>query len=104
MLCANSKDLSVAFSEVAIHKDLGKAHWEARYTFGQTGRKVHNVIDAKFEFSNGKIIKHKDDFNLHKWAEQALGLKGLLLGGTSFFKKKLNQQTNNLLTKFEQNS
>ncbi len=104
MLCANSKDLSIAFSKVEVNEDTGKAHWEARYTFSQTGRKVHNVIDAEFEFNNGKIIKHNDNFNLHKWAKQALGLKGLLLGGTSFFKKKLNQQTNNLLTKFEQNS
>ncbi len=104
MLCANSKDLSIAFSKVEVNEGTGKAHWEARYTFSQTGRKVHNIIDAEFEFSNGKIIKHKDNFNLHKWAKQALGLKGLLLGGTSFFKKKLNQQTNSLLTKFEQNS
>jgi len=104
MLCTNSKDLNISFSNVETNENSGKAHWEARYTFSQTGRKVHNVIDAEFEFSNGKIIKHIDHFNLHKWAKQALGLKGLLLGGTSFFKKKLNQQTNNLLTKFEQKS
>jgi ketosteroid isomerase-like protein len=104
MLCANSKDLNITFSNVETNENSGKAHWEARYTFSKTGRKVHNVIDAEFEFSNGKIIKHNDNFDLHKWAKQALGFKGLLLGGTSFFKKKLNQQTNSLLTKFEQNS
>lgn len=103
MLCTNSKDLEIIFSEVEANESIGKAHWEARYTFSQTGRKVQNVIEAEFVFKDGKIIKHNDSFDLHKWAKQALGFKGLLLGGTSFFKKKLNQQTNSLLSKFEQN-
>ncbi len=103
MLCANYKDLKIAFSEVEANDSTGKTHWEACYTFSQTGRKVHNVIEAKFVFKDGKIIKHNDSFDLHTWAKQALGFKGLLLGGTFFFKKKLNQQTNNLLSKFEQN-
>ena len=77
----------------------GFAHWEAQYIFSQTGRQVHNMLEA--EFKDGKIIKHTDSFNLHSWAKQAMGLKGLLLGGTGFFKKKLQEQTNRLLTKFE---
>jgi len=47
------------------------------------------------------IIKHTDDFNLHNWAKQALGFKGLLLGKTNFFKKKLHQTTGKLLAKLE---
>ena len=97
MLCQNAKDFELEFSEITD----SSGHWEAHYTFSQTGRSVHNSIDAQFEFQDGKIIKHTDDFNLHKWASQALGFKGWLLGGTSFFKKKLNAQTNRLLSKFE---
>ncbi|MCB9223849.1 MAG: nuclear transport factor 2 family protein [Crocinitomicaceae bacterium] len=91
------KDFVVEFSHVTENS----AHWEAHYTFSQTGRKVHNIISAQFEIQNGKITKHTDHFNLHAWAKQALGFKGWLLGGTRFFQKKLQAQTNRLLDKFE---
>jgi len=100
MLCQRAKDFSLEFSNVKANENKGSAHWEAKYTFSQTGRSVHNIIDAEFEFQDGKIIKHTDHFNLHRWAGQALGLKGKLLGGTGFFKKKLQAQTKGMLRKF----
>ena len=100
MLCQNAVDLSVEFSNVKADDEIGSAHWEAHYTFSKTGRKVHNKIDASFKFKDGKIIDHKDDFNLRKWSGQALGLQGMLLGGTSFFRNKLQAQTNKLLDRF----
>ncbi|PKV48893.1 ketosteroid isomerase-like protein [Aquimarina sp. MAR_2010_214] len=100
MLCKNARNFRVEFSHVEANDQKGSAHWEAWYSFSKTGRSVHNKIDAQFEFKDGKIIKHTDDFNLHRWASQAIGWKGALLGGTSFFKKKLNQQTNRMLDKF----
>lgn len=100
MLCQNSKDLKVEFSNIFVDEQNGSAHWEATYTFSRTDRKVVNSIDAKFEFKNGKISKHIDHFNLHKWASQAMGFKGWLLGGTSFFKKKLQEQANHSLDKY----
>ena len=99
MLCQNAKDIKVDFTNVSFNDNLGRAHWEVIYPFSQTGRAVHNIVTAKFK--DGLIIKHTDSFNLHEWAKQALGFKGFLLGGTGFFKKKLNQQTNQLLVKFE---
>ncbi len=101
MLCESSKDLKIEISNVKIKNDSATAHWEAHYTFSRTGRKVHNIIDATFKLKDGKIVEHIDTFNLHKWAKQALGLKGTILGGTSFFREKLNTQVNNLLTKYE---
>jgi ketosteroid isomerase-like protein len=95
------KEFKVDYSDINSKDDKGNAKWEAQYHFSKTGRPVHNKITAHFEFKDGKIIKHTDNFNLHKWSKQAMGFKGLLIGGTSFFKKKLNQQTNILLTKFE---
>ena len=91
------KDFQVIFDQVSDHS----AHWEAKYTFSRTGRKVHNIIDAEFEIENGKIVKHTDHFDLHRWAKQAMGFKGMLLGGTKFFQKKLQAQTNGLLGEFE---
>ena len=104
MLCAsqNGKDFKIIFSKIEANHAIGSARWEAFYTFSKTGRKVHNVIHANFEFKEGKIIKHTDEFDLYKWAKQAFGLKGLLLGQTKFFKTKLNAQTNHLLSKFEE--
>ena len=103
-MLANSQKgntFKVTFSNVKTENNTGSAQWEAFYNFSRTGRKVHNIISASFEFKDGKIIKHTDHFNLHRWAKQAMGFKGLLIGGTGFFKKKLNQQTNQLLAKFE---
>lgn len=103
MLCQSQKgkDFVVTFSDVTATGGKGSALWEAKYTFSKTGRKVHNKIRAEFEFADGKIIKHTDQFDLKKWAKQAMGLKGALLGGTGFFKKKLHEQTNGMLAKFE---
>ncbi|WP_298761341.1 nuclear transport factor 2 family protein [uncultured Psychroserpens sp.] len=105
MLCTSQqgKEFRVTFSNINSDNRKGNAKWEAFYNFSKTGRKVHNIISATFEFKDGKIIKHTDQFNLHRWAKQAMGFKGLLLGGTGFFRKKLNQQTNHLLSKFEKN-
>ena len=99
MLCANQKDkgLKVEFSRITDHS----AHWEAQYIFSKTERKVHNKIDATFAFKDGLIIEHTDQFNLHKWATQAMGIQGFLLGGTGFFRKKLQAQTNKLLARYE---
>ena len=105
MLCESQKgkNFVVEASNIVCDETKGSAHWESHYTFSKTGRKVHNIIDAKFEIKDGKIIKHTDHFNLHKWAKQAIGFKGILLGGTNFFRKKLQSQTNYLLSKFENN-
>ena len=57
------------------------AHWEATYRFSATGRLVHNIIDAEFEFdAHGLILRHRDRFDFWRWARQALGAPGLLLG------------------------
>ena len=105
MLCESQKgkNFAIEVTNIVCDETKGSAHWEAHYIFSKTGRKVHNIIDAEFEFKDGKIIKHTDHFNLHKWAKQAMGFKGLLVGGTNFFRKKLQSQTLHLLSKFENN-
>ena len=100
MLCEAGKDLVIRFDRIEANDDEGHAHWEADYTFSQTGRKVHNFIEAHFKFKDGLIIEHTDNFNLRKWAGQALGFKGKILGGTSFFKNKLRAQTNKKLDRY----
>ncbi len=104
MLCRSQKgkDFKVTASNIRMDGTKGLAHWEAHYTFSQTDRRVHNIIEAEFEFRDGKIIRHTDRFNLHRWARQALGPVGYLIGWTPFFRKKLQEQTNGMLTGFIQ--
>ncbi|MBT8221334.1 MAG: nuclear transport factor 2 family protein [Bacteroidia bacterium] len=103
MLCASQKDkgFKVEATNIQLQDHSGSAHWEAWYTFSQTGRGVHNVIEASFEIKDGKIIRHVDDFDLYRWSRQAMGVTGFLIGWTGFFKNKLQKQTNNMLSKWE---
>lgn len=102
LLCARGKDLRLEFRDVQADERTGSAHWEAWYTFSQTGRSVHNIIDARFEFRDGLILRHVDDFDFHRWAGQALGLPGKLLGGTGFLQSKVQAQAAKGLAQFRQ--
>jgi ketosteroid isomerase-like protein len=93
-------DFKVTLHDVEADQENGSARWEAIYLFSRTGRKVHNIIHAKFKFKDGLIVDHRDDFDLHRWSRQALGFKGMLLGGTTFFRKKLQAQCRGLLDKY----
>jgi ketosteroid isomerase-like protein len=100
MLISKGKDMRIEFSQISADEKTGKAHWDAFYTFSSTGKKVINKIDASFEFENGKIVKHTDNFNFYIWAKQALGTTGLLLGWTGFLKNKIQTTAMANLEKF----
>lgn len=99
MLCERGKDLDISFS-VTEQNGVISAHWDAKYTFSQTGRFVLNRIDAEFEFKDDKIIKHIDHFNFWKWSRQALGLPGLLMGWSGFLQGKVKQSAMQSLKAF----
>lgn len=80
MLASRAQNFSLTFSEVQADDQQGSARWVATYLFSQTGRTVVNHIQARFVFRDGKIIEHHDHFDLWRWARQALGMKGVLLG------------------------
>ncbi len=80
MLCLRATDLRLEFRDIRADAASGSAHWEAWYTYSGTGRPVHNIIEATFQFQDGLIASHVDRFSLARWARQALGLKGVLLG------------------------
>ncbi|WP_291721341.1 nuclear transport factor 2 family protein [Bernardetia sp.] len=100
MLLSNAKDLSVTFSEVEANENLGSAKWEAIYSFSKTGNTVHNKIKAVFEFENGKISRHTDDFDLWKWSGMALGMSGKLLGWTPIIQGKIRETARKSLEKY----
>lgn len=100
MLAIGGKDLQLTFSNVTANETTGSCDWVATYTFSLTGNKVINKVHAEFEFNNGKITRHTDSFDFYKWAGQAFGFKGQLLGWTSFFKNKVQATTKSRLAAF----
>lgn len=92
MLCERGKDLKIEFRDIVADESVGRARWDAWYTFSTTGRGVHNRIDASFEFKDGKIIRHRDSFDFWAWARQALGPLGALLGWSGFLKRRVRAQ------------
>ena len=76
MLTSRAEDLEVELHEHDADDHTGTAHWIARYTFTQTGRKVVNDIRATFAFDGGLIGDHVDEFDLGRWSRQALGPMG----------------------------
>jgi hypothetical protein len=103
MLCEaqKGKNFTVMYKVIHCDQEKANANWEAFYTFGPTGRKVHNKISASFIIENDLIVQHEDNFNLYSWSKQAMGLKGFFIGHTFFFRKKLQEKTNTMLDKFE---
>ena len=101
MLCERGKDLKLEHSRVVADDNSGSAHWEARYTFSTTGRLVHNIIDAKFTFRDGKIATHTDSFDFWRWSRQALGGAGLVLGWSPMLRNKVRATAAAGLAAFE---
>lgn len=100
MLCRRASDLTIVPSRIQADDRSGSAHWEAFYTFGATGRKVHNTIDATFAFQDGLIVQHDDVFDFWAWSRQALGPAGWLLGWTPFLQRKVQGQAGGQLERF----
>ena len=100
MLCARAGDLEIILGDVAADADGGRAHWEAKYTFSQTGRHVHNKIDAVFAFRDGKIVRHVDRFGFWQWSRQALGVLGTLLGWFGPIKALVRRRAGNALREY----
>jgi ketosteroid isomerase-like protein len=105
MLCKRATDLKIEFSNIQLlDEEYATCDWVARYTFTGTGRKVINHIKAYMRLKDGKITEHSDAFKLSKWAGQALGFKGQLLGWTGFMKRKIQKNARkNLVAYIEKN-
>ncbi len=106
MLCeavkAKGRDVwKLDYSGIRADSTRGVAHWEPHYRFSATGRMVHNIIDAEFEFENGLIVAHRDHFDFNRWARQAIGpLPVMLLGWTPVLRNKVRKTAAENLRRF----
>jgi ketosteroid isomerase-like protein len=100
MLTERGTDLRVELLEREADGERGSARWRAHYTFTQTGRPVVNEVQASFRFADGLIVEHRDEFDFHRWARQALGPSGLLLGWTPLLRSAVRRRARAGLDEF----
>ena len=100
MLLSRATDLAVTLDEAGAGDDAGTARWTARYTFSRTGRPVVNHVAAMFAFRDGLIVRHYDRFSFWRWASQALGPAGSLLGWFAPLKWKVRKDAARGLAQF----
>ncbi len=103
MLAATARDFRLELLEHASDATSGSAHWRAHYTFSHTGRPVVNDVHAAFRFADGLIVDHVDSFDFGRWAGQALGLRGRLLGWTPFVRSAVRRRARASLERFQAN-
>jgi ketosteroid isomerase-like protein len=100
MLAARATDLRLELLERTASGDSGSARWRAHYTFTQTGRPVVNDVHARFRFADGLIADHRDEFDFYRWARQALGPPGVLLGWTPLLRSSVRRRARAGLDEF----
>lgn len=105
MLCTATRNKgrdawSLEFSDVEADDHGGRALWQAHYRFSATGRLVHNIIRAEFEFRDGLIVAQRDRFDFWRWSRQALGAPGWLLGWSPLLRRKVQAQAATNLRNF----
>jgi hypothetical protein len=87
-LMTRAKTLKISYKITQVKIDKGTVELTARYDY--EGRPVVNEIRSEIELKDGKIIKQRDKFDFPRWAGQAFGWKGKLLGGFGFFRRKVS--------------
>jgi hypothetical protein len=86
MICSRPDGIRVSVRDIRWENGEWLANWECQYDFAAdanaTPRAVHNKIEAHFQFdkTSGLIVRHHDKADFWPWFEQAMGLKGQLLG------------------------
>ncbi len=103
MLCRSAKNFTLSFDNIIdLGDDYYTCDWVAGYDFSKTGRRVTNKVRANMKIIDGIIMEHSDAYSMHKWAAQALGFPGWLLGWNSFFQRKIKNKAKKNLLQFMQ--
>jgi hypothetical protein len=91
MLAQRAKDFRLTHEILEATETSARARWIAHYTFAATGRPVENRIEANMAIAGGLITDHVDTFDLYRWARQALGPTGVLLGWTPMVQNRIRR-------------
>lgn len=91
-LLSNKKESKFnVFFEIKEENNDKYVIWTATYLFGEKRRKVINIVESRMEIENNKIVKHTDNFNFKKWANQAIGGPAYIFGNQKWFKNKISK-------------
>jgi ketosteroid isomerase-like protein len=72
MICERS-NVKATFEIVRADDREGCVNLVDDYTFSDTGKPVHNVIESRFRFKDNLIVEHTDFCDPRAWATMALG-------------------------------
>jgi limonene-1,2-epoxide hydrolase len=100
MFCTSGNEIRLTYTNVQADDLKGSVEWEAVYRFPKTGREVNNRIQADFRFQDGKIVEHRDHFDLYAWMRMALGPVGVAAGWTPLLQSQVRKQAHNQLHRF----
>lgn len=100
LLSKKDTDFKIDYKILKADEKYGEVYWIAHYNYGPKKRKVVNKVTASFEFKDGKILRHTDDFNLWNWSKQALGTSGFLLGWSSYMRDQIQKKTGKILSSY----
>ena len=89
-LMSRAKTLTVSYTIAKAGAGDGTVEWTARYDY-PGGGPVVNVILSELELA-GKIVRQRDRFDFPRWAAQALGTKGKLLGRFEWFRRVVSRE------------
>ena len=90
-LMSRAKTLTVSYTIAKAGAGDGTVEWTARYEY-PGGGPVVNVILSELELAGGKIVRQRDRFDFPRWAAQALGTKGKLLGRFEWFRRVVSRE------------
>ncbi|MDQ2870776.1 MAG: nuclear transport factor 2 family protein [Acidobacteriota bacterium] len=90
-LLHGSKTLEVSYTIARAGSGSGTVEWTARYTY-PGGGPVVNVILSELDLAGGTIVRQRDRFDFPRWAAQALGRPGRLLGGFEWFRRAVSRK------------
>jgi hypothetical protein len=104
MLLTRAEDFGIEVNILEDSPARARVEWVAHYTFGATGRRVVNRIQTEMAIANGRIVRQVDQFSLWRWARQALGARGLLLGWTPMVQNRIRAQAAHSLREYARKS
>ncbi len=90
-LLRGSKTLEVSYTIARAGAGSGTVEWTARYVY-PGGGPVVNVILSEIQLAEGKIVRQSDRFDFPRWAAQALGRPGRLLGRFEWFRRAVSRK------------
>ena len=90
-LMSRAKTLTVSYTIAKAGAGDGTVEWTARYDY-PGGGPVVTVILSGLELAGGKIVRQRDRFDFPRWAAQALGTKGKLLGRFEWVRRVVSRE------------